>query len=85
MIIELLPENLEMPRVLLQVKPKRSLADESLNITATNLEPGQEVTLVARMTENKTTFVSSACFVANQNGEVDVSQQASLSGSYTGK
>lgn len=62
-----------------------TLVDQKVDITVSNLRPDEIVTLQARtVDDNNLQFVSTAKYRANQNGEVLVSSQASLSGSYTG-
>ena len=73
-----------MSNVVLQIQPKHSLVDSNLQIVVRGLRPGQEVTLIARLTENTNAHVAYACFEATPNGVVDVNNQPSLSGTYTG-
>ncbi|XP_028392681.1 acyl-coenzyme A amino acid N-acyltransferase 1-like [Dendronephthya gigantea] len=62
-----------------------TLVDEKVDIIVSNLRPDEMVTLQARtVDDNNLLFVSTAKYRANRNGEVLVSSQASLGGSYTG-
>jgi dienelactone hydrolase len=67
----------------IHVKPQRSMVDEPISIRLTGLEPGQRVTLRASQTDDlQRTWRADATFVANSQGEVDVTRQAPLSGTY---
>jgi len=59
--------------------------DQKVDITVSNLSPEQLVTLRARtIDDSKIVFESFAQYKADKNGEVLVSSQPSLGGSYTG-
>ena len=59
--------------------------DQKVDITVSNLSPEQHVTLRARtIDDSKISFESFARYKADKNGEVLVSSQPSLGGSYTG-
>ena len=59
--------------------------DKKIDIIMSNLSPGQDVILRARTTDDSNiVFESFAHYKANENGEVLVSSQPSLGGSYTG-
>lgn len=59
--------------------------DQKVDITVSNLSPEQHITLRARtIDDSKTVFESFAHYKADENGEVLVSSEPSLGGSYTG-
>ena len=60
------------------------LVDDLIHIRVLGLIPGSRVTILATLKEKGQEFGSSACFSADDNGTVDVSQQPSLDGTYTG-
>lgn len=60
------------------------LVDDRIKITVTGLQKYQHVTIKAEVVEKRQVFAGSGCFVADDNGAVDLSQQSSLSGTYTG-
>jgi len=64
----------------IDVAPRHSLMDEKLRILVSGLEPGQPVTLRARIEELD--IESSAVFVPDTDGNVDPGQQAPIAGSY---
>ena len=64
--------------------PNSALVDDPLKIQICGLEPREDVTLFAVLEENGMSFISSACFVADYDGKIDVSEAVSLSGTYTG-
>ena len=65
------------------VEPRRSMVDESLKIQLTGLEPGQRVTLRASQADDRErTWRAHATFVADSSGQVDVAEQAPVSGTY---
>lgn len=69
----------------LVVEPQESLADAPLSIQLQGLEPGQQVTLHASTLDGwRCSWASWATFVADEEGTVDVNQQAPLAGSYEG-
>jgi dienelactone hydrolase len=67
----------------IHVDPPRSMVDEPLRVRLTGLDSGQQVTLRASQTDDLArTWRSHATFVADSNGQVDVSAQAPVSGTY---
>ena len=59
--------------------------DQKVDIAVSNLSPEQHITLRARtIDDSKIVFESLAHYKADKNGEVLVSSQPSLGGSYTG-
>lgn len=64
----------------IEVAPPHSLMDEKLDIRVSGLQPQAPVTLQARIDELE--LVSSAVFLADENGNVDLARQAPVSGSY---
>uniref|UniRef100_A0A1A7WIP9 Acyl-CoA thioesterase 2 n=1 Tax=Iconisemion striatum TaxID=60296 RepID=A0A1A7WIP9_9TELE len=63
----------------------RCLFDEPVQVKVTGLRSRQEVTMRARSIDEKgVVFSSSATYRANGNGEIDLSRDPSLSGSYVG-
>ena len=59
--------------------------DQKVDITVTKLSPEQHITLRARtIDDSKIVFESFAHYKADKNGEVLVSSQPSMGGSYTG-
>jgi dienelactone hydrolase len=67
----------------INVEPKRSLVDEPISITLSGLEAGQPVTLRASQTDDLgRAWRAHASFTANARGDVDVAEQAPLSGTY---
>jgi hypothetical protein len=73
------------PRSVVSVEPSSSLVDEKVRIVVSGLEPKQSVTLEARIeAENGEVFESHAHFIACKEGEVDVCNDLSLGGSYSG-
>ena len=66
------------------VTPRTSLIDEKVHIHLRGLQPNQIVRLVANVKENNVKFESSAVFMADQTGAIDLEKDASLAGTYTG-
>ncbi len=64
----------------IDITPRHSLMDEKLRLMLSGLEPGQPVTLRARIEELG--LESSAVFMPDKDGNVDPGQQAPISGSY---
>jgi dienelactone hydrolase len=67
----------------LDVTPLNALVDEPITIRLAGLQPGQTVTLWAHTldsADNK--WASSAAFVADSNGQIDVATQQPAAGSY---
>jgi dienelactone hydrolase len=66
-----------------EVTPPRVLMDESAVIKATELKPGERVTIRAELVDGaEHAWGSKAEFVADEHGVVDVSKQAPVAGSY---
>ncbi|QSE97242.1 acyl-CoA thioesterase/bile acid-CoA:amino acid N-acyltransferase family protein [Fulvivirga lutea] len=72
--------------IMLEVTPKVSYFDESIQIRVTGLTPEKIGTLKLEVVDSKgTRWESLACFKSNQDGEITPSTQAPLSGStYSG-
>lgn len=69
----------------LNVTPQTALVDEPVTICVSNLSPNQPVLLRAQTRDDANQlWESQALFIANPNGEIDVSQQPAQSGSYQG-
>lgn len=69
---------------ILDVQPAKALADEPVIIQASSLEPGQLITLTASMRDDyNRNWQSSAAFIADEGGIVDVATQAPITGTYT--
>ena len=68
----------------LTVSPERGLIDEPLVIRLDGLEPGAEVTVRARLSGYGGSWTSSATFVADASGCIEIDRDAPISGSYTG-
>lgn len=67
----------------LEVTPQQALVDEPLSITLSGLSSGQTVTLWVRTKDaSDREWASSASFVADNRGVVDVTKQQPVSGSY---
>src|SRR3954469_25643779 len=65
------------------VEPTRVLVDERISVRLDGFEPGQTVTLRARMNDDQArAWESSATFAADADGSVDVGAQRPLAGSY---
>ena len=59
--------------------------DQKVDITVSKLSPEQHITLRSRtIDDSKVVFESFVHYKANKNGEVLVSSQPSMGGSYTG-
>jgi dienelactone hydrolase len=70
----------------LHVEPAIALSDQPFTISISGLEPNGSVTLRARLApkQGRTAWSSSATFVADDGGSVDLATQAPVSGSYDG-
>ncbi|XP_048251943.1 bile acid-CoA:amino acid N-acyltransferase-like [Haliotis rufescens] len=68
----------------LNVNPRVALVDERVSITANSLQPLQRVTVQAYVEEGKAVFSSCGHFLADEEGQIDVSQHASVGGTYKG-
>ena len=67
------------------LRPKTSLIDTITNIAVARLNPGQKVTLGANIVgDTGEVFESHAHYIADKDGGVDVCNDSSLGGSYTG-
>lgn len=74
-----------MTHAQLTVQPIDDLIDVSRTIRVTGLVPGQTIRLRSKTVRGgHTAWQSQADFVANQEGTVDLSQQAPVAGSYHG-
>ena len=69
--------------VRIQAKPSSALVDEALHVQAAGLQPGQRVTLAAKV-EDSGCFLSHAHYAANNRGELDLNVASSNGGSYQG-
>ena len=69
--------------VRIQAKPSSALVDEALHVQAAGLQPGQRVTLAAKV-EDSDCFLSHAHYAANNRGELDLTVASSNGGSYEG-
>src|SRR5690348_3020318 len=68
----------------ISVTPARSMVDELLSIRLTGLPPGERVTLRASQVDDlQRTWRAHATFVADARGEVDVTEQAPVAGTYS--
>jgi dienelactone hydrolase len=69
----------------IQVDPERALVDEVVHIRAAGLEPGASATLKAVMRDTRgREWRSEATYVADEDGRVDPTRQAPVSGTYEG-
>ncbi|VDI11239.1 acyl-coenzyme A thioesterase 1/2/4 [Mytilus galloprovincialis] len=68
----------------IKVYPEEPLVDDKISITISGLSPQQKVTVKTSVTEVKSTFSSSACFISDASGHVFIDKQPSLLGTYTG-
>lgn len=65
--------------------PESSRSDQIWSISVSGVSSGEQITLAANMTGLfGNVFASSATFIANNNGIVDLHQQAPVTGSYSG-
>ena len=60
------------------------LVDERFQVRLSGLAPNQHITIHANTKEGKLSFSGVGCFIADSNGEIDCSKQASVAGTYTG-
>ena len=71
--------------VTLSVTPDPALIDDVLSIRLSGLNPHQNVTIHVRTADDRGVKVASyGCFKANQRGDVDVSNDQCLHGTYSG-
>jgi BAAT / Acyl-CoA thioester hydrolase C terminal./Acyl-CoA thioester hydrolase/BAAT N-terminal region. len=69
----------------LHVEPKVTLIDESVNIRLSGLLPGQSVYIRAETQDGALQrWASDATFVADEDGCIDVREQAPVAGTYSG-
>ncbi|KAL3882106.1 hypothetical protein ACJMK2_028477 [Sinanodonta woodiana] len=68
----------------LHIAPEIGLIDEIIQIQVTGLQPYQNVTIEASVEENNARFESWATYNADKNGNVDLSRDQALSGTYSG-
>ncbi len=69
----------------IRVKPDTALVDEVVSVVVSGLAPNQAATIKATLTDNHgAVWQSSAEFIADRKGVVDLSKQAPTRGSYTG-
>ncbi|KAK3596947.1 hypothetical protein CHS0354_002514 [Potamilus streckersoni] len=68
----------------LHVTPEVGLIDEIIHIQVTGLKPYQNVTIEASVAENNARFVSWATYKADKKGEIYLSRDPALSGTYSG-
>ncbi|MBI4279728.1 MAG: acyl-CoA thioesterase/BAAT N-terminal domain-containing protein [Armatimonadetes bacterium] len=72
-----------MASVRMDAEPRKALADEKVHIKLTGLAPGQRVTVRARARDHAgQVWESNAAFAADGGGNVDVSAQAPIGGTY---
>ena len=67
----------------LTATPSVSLVDDVVHLTATELHPGQAVTIAALLTEHDKAFLSYAHYTADESGKVDLGRAPSVGGTYT--
>jgi len=68
----------------LVIQPESGMADEVVKIKVLGLEPGQEITLIASMHDGVDhKWESNATFIADNEGIIDLSMQAPITGTYT--
>src|ERR1700674_5426525 len=73
------------PQVTFVISPNPALMDERVTIKVVGLRPDREVMIRARSRDQRDCWWhSSALFRARQDGSIDVSAQAPISGAYTG-
>lgn len=74
-----------MSQARLTIQPVDALIDVSRTIRITGLEPGQAIRLHSKTLRGKAVpWQSTADFIADSKGVVDLTQQAPVAGSYTG-
>ena len=66
------------------ITPKRVLCGEKVSIQLKNFLPNQKVTIAASFEEENKIWSSSATFICNELGELDLNKDSPLSGSYEG-
>jgi len=66
------------------IQPESGMADEVVKIKVLGLEPGQEITLIASTHDGVDhKWESNATFIADNEGIIDLSMQAPITGTYT--
>ena len=68
---------------MLSISPEECLVDERISIKA-KVQPFQHVTLRSEVVENNLVFDSYAHYVADDNGDIDLSVSPSYGGKYVG-
>ena len=80
-----MPQENTSINIQLNIWPRSLLEDEQVSIQVVGLDPHQRVTLAALLTaEDGTMFVSHGHYQAGEDRGVDVTDMASVGGSYTG-
>lgn len=78
-------QNSRLAAPAIRVKPDTSLVDEVVSVIVSGLSPMQAATIKATMTDNNgAVWQSSAEFIADRKGVVDLGKQAPTQGSYNG-
>ncbi|XP_048251941.1 acyl-coenzyme A amino acid N-acyltransferase 1-like [Haliotis rufescens] len=70
--------------VCVNVSPRVALVDERVSITVTGLRPVQRVTVQSWLKQGEAVFRSNAHFLADGQGQIDVSHHVSYGGTYRG-
>ena len=73
---------LSLPAI--EVTPQLGLINDDLHISVNGLQAGQKVTLQTFLNESGLKFISCGHYVADRQGVVNVSHDASLGGTYDG-
>lgn len=68
----------------IEVGTEDALVDEVIKIAVTGLHRRQQITVRAEVIEKSQVFAGSGCFVADDNGIVNLSTHPSVCGTYTG-
>ncbi|KAL3873190.1 hypothetical protein ACJMK2_036336 [Sinanodonta woodiana] len=68
----------------ISASPVEALIDEKIVLQVKGLAKNQRITVQASLTEGGHKYASCACFLASENGEVSLSTDPSLQGTYTG-
>src|SRR5579859_3988608 len=77
------PRPTDIPSI--DVAPQPTLLDDTLHIRLRGFEPGRAITLSASMEDERgRIWTSSANFISDQQGCVDLASDAPISGSYSG-
>jgi len=75
---------LAMRNISVRADPEIAGMDEPVLLSVSGLTPGEQLTVAARLTEEKMNFVSYAHYTADAQGTVDVSVAHSSGGNYIG-